>query len=82
MIRGLKALPIQASLRAMLRELRARLGDASQEELARRLGVSWSTISRWEGGRGKPSRLARKRLVALLKRSGLEDLMGDAGLQD
>lgn len=56
----------------LLRELRHRLGDVSQEELARRLGVSWSTINRWESGKGKPSPLAREKLVVLLKGQGLE----------
>ena len=57
----------------LLRELRHRLGDVSQEKLAGRVGVSWSTISRWENGKGTPSPLAREKLVALLKESGLED---------
>ena len=33
-----------------LKTLREMLGDISQEELARRLGVSLATISRWERG--------------------------------
>ncbi len=56
----------------LLRELRHRLGDLSQEQLARRLGVSWSTINRWENGKGAPSPLARDKLVPLLKEAGLE----------
>lgn len=56
----------------LLRELRHRLGDVSQEQLARRVGVSWSTISRWENGKGAPSPLARERVVPLLKEVGLE----------
>ena len=55
-----------------MRELRHRLGDLSQENLARRVGVSWSTVSRWENGKGKPSPLAREKLVALLREVGLE----------
>lgn len=57
----------------LLRELRRRLGEVSQEKLAGRVGVSWSTISRWENGKGTPSPLAREKLVALLKEAGLED---------
>lgn len=57
----------------LLRELRHRLGDASQELLARRVGVSWSTVNRWENGKGAPSPLAREKLVALIKEAGLED---------
>jgi len=61
----------------LLRELRERLGDVSQEQLARRVGVSWSTINRWENGKGKPSPLAREKLVALLKEAGLEERTAD-----
>ena len=61
----------------LLRDLRHLLGDVSQEQLARRVGVSWSTISRWENGRGTPSPLARDKLAALLKEAGLEGRMGE-----
>jgi len=37
-----------------LRLLRARLG-LSQEQLARRLSVSFATVNRWEAGRSRPS---------------------------
>lgn len=32
----------------------------SQEDLARKLGVSFATINRWENGSYNPSRLAKK----------------------
>lgn len=51
--------------------LRDLLG-VSQEHLARELGVSYSTISRWELGKARPSGMA-KRLI-----SGLKNRM-DAG---
>jgi transcriptional regulator with XRE-family HTH domain len=38
-----------------LRELRKAKGYESQELLARALGVSWSTVNRYERGDGKPS---------------------------
>jgi len=63
--------------RVNLRELRRRLGNISQEKLAGLVGVSWSTISRWENGKGTPSPLARDRLNVLLKKAGLEDLIND-----
>lgn len=47
-----------------IRSLREALGE-TQEVFARRLGVSWVTISRWEGSRGKPSRLAVQQLDAI-----------------
>ncbi len=32
----------------------------SQEDLAHELGVSFATVSRWETGKSKPSKLAEK----------------------
>ena len=45
----------------------------SQEELAHKLGVSFTSVNRWENGQTKPSKLARKRLEALF------DLLLNAG---
>jgi len=50
-----------------IRNLRELLG-MTQEELAREVGVSFSTVSRWETGRGEPSRLAQRQLDRLRKR--------------
>lgn len=50
-----------------VKALRLRLA-LTQEELARQLGVSLSTVSRWETGRSAPSRLARQRLSELSAR--------------
>ena len=50
----LDAVPLVARLRL----LRTRLG-LSQEQLARRLGVSFATVNRWESGRSRPSARAR-----------------------
>jgi DNA-binding transcriptional regulator YiaG len=46
---------------AMLKDVRDQLG-LSQEDLAHELGVSFSTVNRWENGHFRPSRLARARL--------------------
>ena len=56
----------------LLRTLRKRLGGVSQEQLAHRMGVTWSTINRWENGRGEPSPLARRKLDELLQEVGLK----------
>ena len=32
----------------------------SQEDLAHELGVSFATVNRWESGKSKPSKLAKK----------------------
>ncbi len=50
-----------------IRELREALG-VTQEEFARELGVSLTTVSRWENGHGKPSPLAQRQLQELLDR--------------
>ena len=47
-----------------LKSLRQQYGW-SQEDLARELGVSFSTVNRWENGKAKPSRLAQKGILAL-----------------
>jgi predicted ATPase/DNA-binding CsgD family transcriptional regulator/DNA-binding XRE family transcriptional regulator len=51
-------------LAARLRLLRTRLG-LSQEQLARRLGVSFATVNRWESGRSRPSARASLALAEL-----------------
>ena len=43
----------------------------SQEDLAREIGVSLSTIQRWEKNSGRPIRLARVELEKWFKRAGL-----------
>ncbi|MDB9315609.1 helix-turn-helix domain-containing protein [Spirulina sp. CS-785/01] len=47
------------SYSSLIKELRERL-QLSQESLAQQLGVSFQTVSRWERGLAKPSRLALK----------------------
>ena len=44
-----------------LRQLRQQQGW-SQEDLARKLGVSFATVNRWENGKTKPSRLAQEKI--------------------
>lgn len=40
-----------------IKALRARFGE-TQESFAHRLGVTFVSVNRWEGGRAKPSPLA------------------------
>jgi putative transcriptional regulator len=47
-----------------IKEIRKRL-NLSQEELAKKLGVSFSSVNRWENGQTKPSKLARHQLELL-----------------
>jgi len=46
----------------------------SQEAFARKLGVSFTTINRWENGRTRPNQLAQKLLSGLWRKYGLADL--------
>jgi DNA-binding XRE family transcriptional regulator len=46
----------------VIRYLRQQLG-MTQEELAQSLGITVGTVSRWEKGRFRPSRLARALIV-------------------
>lgn len=51
-----------------VKEIRLSL-ELTQEEFARRLGVTLCTVNRWENNKVSPSRLAKKQLqrVAALK---------------
>lgn len=51
-----------------IRKLRTELG-LTQEQFAAKVGVTFSTVNRWENGRGKPSPLAMKRIKHLLARN-------------
>ena len=44
--------------------LRKTLG-LTQEQFAAKIGVTFSTVNRWESGRGKPSPLAMHRIEEL-----------------
>ena len=55
----------------MIRELRCKLGLA-QEQFAARVGVTFSTVNRWENGRSVPSPLAAKRIDELLEAKGAD----------
>jgi len=52
----------EQNLPELVKEVRRQLG-ISQEDLARELGVSFATVNRWENGKSKPSKLARKLIL-------------------
>ena len=56
---------------ATLRSLRASL-DLTQEQLAERLGVSFATINRWEGGASKPQKAAREAIASMAADIGID----------
>ncbi|HHG4468386.1 TPA: N-6 DNA methylase [Pseudomonas aeruginosa] len=55
----------------ILRAIRAAL-NLTQEQLAERLGVSFATVNRWEGGGNKPQRAAQEAILALAREAGVE----------
>ena len=54
-----------------LQAIRARL-DLTQEQLADRLGVSFATVNRWEGGVTRPQKAARTAIAALAIEAGID----------
>jgi putative transcriptional regulator len=54
-----------------IKAIRLKLGF-TQEDLARKLGLALSTVSKWEQGLFSPSRLAREKLEKLLKKRGMK----------
>ena len=67
----LRAIIIMEQLSQKVKELRKRKGWA-QEDMAREIGVSLSTVQRWERQGGRPSRLARRELLRLFAEAGIE----------
>lgn len=56
---------------ATLRAIRSKM-DLTQEQLAERLGVSFATVNRWEGGSNMPQKAAREVIAALAAEAGVE----------
>jgi DNA-binding transcriptional regulator YiaG len=52
-----------------IKAMREKLGF-TQEDLARKLGLALSTVSKWEQGVTSPSRLAREKFEKLMKKGG------------
>jgi putative transcriptional regulator len=60
----------QATTGQMIRQLRQKL-DMTQEEFAHSLGITVSTVNRWENCHSEPSKLARASIVGLAVKRGL-----------
>ena len=56
----------QIRFKEMIKQIRQHLGW-SQERLARELGLSFSTVSRWERGESSPSPVAQRLLNELVR---------------
>jgi len=54
-----------------IKAIRLKLGF-TQEDLARKLGLALSTVSKWEQGIFSPSRLAREKIERLVKKGGIK----------
>jgi len=62
---------------SILRSIRASQ-NLTQEQLAERLGVSFATVNRWEGGANKPQRAAQQTILELAQEVGVEADDADA----
>lgn len=58
---------VEKDISKIVRELRTAL-DLTQEQFAAKIGVTFSTVNRWENGKGKPSPLAMKQIRELSKK--------------
>lgn len=61
-----------------IKKLRERL-RLTQEQFAARVGVTVSTVNRWENGKGKPSPLARLRIEELRHKAAEGKKRGENG---
>ena len=52
-----------------IKELRSEL-DLTQEKFAAKVGVTFSTVNRWESGKSKPSPLAMRQIEELIELTG------------
>lgn len=68
-------------LTATLRSIRAKL-NLTQEQLAERLGVSFATVNRWEGGSSKPQKAAREVIAALAREAGIDEEYGASASEE
>ncbi len=58
----------------MIIKLRVKM-NISQEELARRLGVSFQSVNRWENGKFEPTKLAKAKLDDLFTKYDIEEII-------
>ncbi len=64
-----KSGPIPADYPDRVRAIRDRL-QATQTQLAKRIGVSFATVNRWENGQSRPTRLAWQQILDLENQGG------------
>ena len=61
----------------LIKAIREQLG-ISQRELARELGIAFSTVNRWENGLFEPTAMARKILKMYCESHDIEQKLIDA----
>lgn len=59
-------------LAIQIRNLRLKLG-LTQEQFAAKVGVTFSTVNRWENGKGKPSPLAMRQIKDFVDQNELTE---------
>ncbi|MEH2260167.1 helix-turn-helix domain-containing protein [Nostoc sp.] len=59
----------QPQVGKLIRELRG-ITDLTQEQFAASLGITYSTVNRWEKGYTKPSSLAMQKIEGMLEEMG------------
>jgi transcriptional regulator with XRE-family HTH domain len=57
---------VKKDIANVVKKLRTAL-NLTQEQFAAKLGVTFTTVNRWENGKGKPSPLAMRQIEELLK---------------
>ena len=58
-------------MKDIIKKVRKQLG-ITQEQLARELDISFSTINRWENGHTSPSKLAKRRLIEFCRNKNVD----------
>ena len=62
---------MQYDYKKMVISLRNKL-ILSQEEMAKKLGVSFASVNRWETGRNQPTIKAKRKIIELCKKNGVQ----------
>ena len=62
---------IDMELSEIIKTIRSEL-NLSQEGLARKLHVGFSSVNRWENNKSKPNQIARYALIELCKKRNLD----------
>ena len=62
---------IDMELSEIIKTIRSEL-NLSQERLARKLHVGFSSVNRWENNKSKPNQIARYALIELCKKKNLD----------